>query len=76
MLITNFRATRRGNCAIDFSVVMGDPLGGTRVREYYKNQSNQYEQQIKAEREKDRWKSHKISIRVKHTWSWKKCAEN
>ena len=30
------------------------------VREYYKNQSNQYEQQIESEREKDRLKSHDL----------------
>ena len=30
------------------------------VREYYKNQRSQYEQQIESEREKDRWKSHDL----------------
>ena len=30
------------------------------VREYYKNQNDQYEQQIKAERERDHWKSHNL----------------
>ena len=30
------------------------------VREYYKNQRCQYEQQIESEREKDRWKSHDL----------------
>ena len=30
------------------------------VREYYKNQRNQYVQQIESEREKNRWKSHDL----------------